>query len=64
MAVNHPLPMSNHKCYTLDGKPLNLDKFFEVNEFSYDEKLRILELDVGETMPMGGQGCKILKRTD
>jgi hypothetical protein len=64
MAVNHPLPISNHKEYELDGNPLNLDKFFEVNDFSYDEKLRILELDVGETIPFGGQGSKVLKRVD
>lgn len=64
MPINHPLPISNHKCYELDGKPVNLDRFFKVNGFSYEEKLRILELDVGETIAYGGQGCKVLKRTE
>lgn len=62
MAVNHPLPMSSLKDYTMDGKPLNLDKFFSVNDFSYSEKLAILELDVGETIEYGEKTTRVLKR--
>jgi len=59
--LNHPLPMSQKKDYEINENPVNLDKVFEVNDLSYDDKLEILELDVGESLAFGE---KVLERVN
>lgn len=61
MSVNHPLPMSQKKSYEVDGKPVNIDKVFEVNKFTYKEMLNILSMDVGDEITFGD---KTLKRSE
>jgi hypothetical protein len=62
MAVNHPLPMSQTKEYEVNGNPVNLDKVFEVNEFTYKKMLEILGMEVGDSMDFADD--KTLKRVD
>lgn len=55
----------NDKKFVLDDSEIeidNLQEFFEVNYLTDEEKDRILDMEVGDTMPMGGQGCYELKR--
>ncbi len=40
--------------FTLDGKPVDLADFLEVNEFEADQVASILNLLPGETMNFGG----------
>ena len=40
--------MSQKKDYEVDGKPVNIDKVCEVNEFTYRKMIDILSMDVGE----------------
>jgi len=56
--VNHPLSMSQKKDYEVDGKPVNIDKVFEVNEFTYRKMLDILSMDVGEEFDFGDKTLK------
>jgi hypothetical protein len=53
MPVNHPLPMSQKKDYEVNGKPVNIDRVFEVNDFTYKKMLDILSMDVGEEFDFG-----------
>jgi len=53
--------MSQKKDYEINENPVNLDKVFEVNDLSYDDKLEILELDVGESLAFGE---KVLERVN
>lgn len=56
--VNHPLPMSQKKDYEVNGKPVNIDKVFEVNEFTYRKMLDILSMDVDEEFDFGDKTLK------
>ncbi len=50
--------MSQKKDYEVDGKPVNIDKIFEVNGFTYKKMLDILSMDIGEEFDFGDKTLK------
>lgn len=50
--------MSQKKDYEVDGKPVNIDKVFEVNNFTYRKMLDILSMDVGDEITFGDKTLK------
>jgi hypothetical protein len=51
------------RLYELNGCPIGLAKFFELNDFSKEEQEEILEMEEGDVKTFGGQGCMKLERT-
>ena len=57
----------NDKKFVLDDGDVEIDdlrEFVEVNYFTDEEKDRIFDMEVGDTMSVGGQGCYELKRVE
>jgi hypothetical protein len=57
------MPISQLRSYELDGETINIKRFFEVNDFTYNQKREVLGMETGDTITLG-EDEHSLKRID